>query len=57
MLDAMEAIPAPFDQAIQGEDDAPGRVAVLAAVRATQDVGAGIVDVAALLGIQINTEL
>lgn len=57
MLDAMDAIPAPFDQAILGDDSAPGRVAVLAAVRATQDVGDTVVAIAELLGVEINTDL
>jgi len=57
MTAAVDAIPDPFDQAILGDDDAPGRVAVLAAVRAIQDVGDGLVEVATLLGVEINTEL
>lgn len=35
-LRALQAIPAPFDQAILGEDDAPGRRAVLAAIEALE---------------------
>ena len=54
---AVEAIPYPFDQAILGDDSAPGRVAVLAAVRAVQDVGDAIVEVATALGVEINTDL
>lgn len=57
MLDAMDAIPGPFDQAILGDDSAPGRAAVLAAVRATQDVGDTVVAIAELLGVEINTDL
>ena len=57
MMAAIEAIPAPFDQAIVGDDTAEGRVKVLAAVRATQAVGDTIVEIAELLDIQINTEL
>lgn len=57
MLDAIEAIPGPFDQAIRGDDDAPGRAAVLAAVRAVQDVGASVEDIAVLFGIEISTDL
>ena len=57
MIDAIEAIPGPFDQAIRGDDGAPGRTAVLAAVRAIQDVGATVDDIAVLLGIEISTDL
>ena len=57
MMDAVEAIPAPFDQAILGDDDAPGRVAVLAAVRAIQAVGDKLVEAASALGAEINTDL
>jgi putative iron-regulated protein len=57
MLDAIDAIPGPFDQAIQGEDSDPGRTAVLAAVRAIQAVGDTVVEIATLLGIEINTDL
>ncbi len=57
MMAAVEAIPDPFDQAILGSDSDPGRVAVLAAVRAVQDVGDAIVEVATALGVEINTEL
>jgi putative iron-regulated protein len=57
MLDAIEDIPGPFDQAIQGDDTDEGRVAVLAAVRATQDVGDAIVLCADTLEIEINTDL
>jgi putative iron-regulated protein len=55
MLVAVEAIPRPFDQAILGDDGADGRVKVLAAVRATQAVGDTIVEIAALLGVGIDT--
>ncbi len=52
-LAAIEAIPVPFDQAIL--DDA-GRANVLAAVRALQDQTETLVEIATLLGIQINLE-
>ncbi|CAN5475683.1 hypothetical protein BH23VER1_BH23VER1_21560 [soil metagenome] len=35
---AVRAIPAPFDQAVLGEDSAPGRVAILAAIGALEDL-------------------
>jgi putative iron-regulated protein len=57
MLDAIEAIPGSFDQAIRGEDEDEGRAAVLAAVRAVQAVGESLNEVAVLLGIEIHTDL
>ncbi|MBC8133761.1 MAG: iron-regulated protein, partial [Deltaproteobacteria bacterium] len=53
---AIEAIPIPFDQAIQGVDTAPGRMAILTAIQALQAQTETIVDVATLLGIKINLE-
>ena len=50
----MRAIPAPFDQAILGRDDAPGRVAVLRAIRALQAQTATFGVVAARLGIPVS---
>jgi putative iron-regulated protein len=55
-IDAIEAIPAPFDQAILGDDTAPGRVAVLAAVNALRDQTATIVEIADLFDITLNLE-
>jgi putative iron-regulated protein len=54
---AINAIPGPFDQAILGDDASAGRVSVLAAVRAVQDVGDTIVDIAELLDVPVSTEL
>jgi putative iron-regulated protein len=54
---AVNAIPGPFDQAILGEDSAAGRMAVIAAVRAIQEVGDTVVDVAELLDVPVSTEL
>jgi putative iron-regulated protein len=54
---AVAAIPGPFDQAISGGDDAPGRVKVLAAVRAIQALGNTIVEIADELGITISVDL
>jgi putative iron-regulated protein len=56
-LAAIDAIPGPFDQAILGEDSAAGRTNVLAAVRALQDVGETIVDIAEVLDVPVSTEL
>lgn len=50
---AVQAIPAPFDQAIH---DDTARAKILAAVRALQDQTDTIVEVASLLGIQINVQ-
>ena len=55
-LAAIQAIPTPFDQAIKGDDSAPGRQKVLAAIRALQTQTETIVEVATLLGIQLNLE-
>jgi putative iron-regulated protein len=54
---AVDAIPAPFDQAILGEDSSPGRMSILTAVRALQDVGRTTEDIAELLGVPVSTEL
>ena len=54
---ALEAIPAPFDQAILGDDSAPGRTKVLAAIRAIQACGETVVDVAEALDVPVSTEL
>lgn len=50
-----EAIPAPFDQAILGADDAPGRRAILATIKALETQTATTVKVAKELGVKINT--
>jgi putative iron-regulated protein len=55
-LDALDAIPAPFDQAIVGDETAPGRVAVLAAINALRRQTATLVEIADLLGIMLNLE-
>ena len=39
-LTKAQAIPQPFDQAILGDDDAPGRKAVLALITSLEDTGA-----------------
>jgi len=53
-VDAAEAIPVPFDQAILGEDSDAGRTAVLATVEALEAQEAFIVDVASLFDITLN---
>jgi putative iron-regulated protein len=52
MVDAMRALPAPFDRAVQGDDTAPGRVKVKAAIDATRAVADVIVEVARALDIK-----
>ena len=54
---ALMAIPGPFDQAILGDDSSPGRTSVLAAIRAIQDVGDTVVDIAGALDVPVSTEL
>jgi putative iron-regulated protein len=51
-LQATEAIPAPFDQALIAQDER-----VLAAVDALQDLGDLYVEAARVLGVQVNAEL
>jgi putative iron-regulated protein len=51
------AIPAPFDQAIQGQDTDPGRVAVGAAIDALRDLGDRLVEAAAVLDVTLNVGL
>ena len=51
MVEAMKAIPAPFDRAVTGEDSRPERMKVKAAIDATRAVADAIVDVARALGI------
>ena len=55
-VDAIGAIPTPFDQAIQGLDSAPGRVAVRAAIDALRAQTATIVEIADLFDVQLNLE-
>ena len=54
---AAEAIPAPFDQAILGPDDAPGRKAVLATIKALEAQTASTVKIAEALDLKINTSV
>lgn len=47
------AIPQPFDQAILGEDDAPGRKAVMALIASLEDTGAELRKLAQAMGIEV----
>ena len=53
----IEAFPAPFEQLIVGNDDAPGRVALLAALEALETQGKQIAKVAKVLGVKITLEV
>jgi putative iron-regulated protein len=48
-----EAVPQPFDQAILGSDDAPGRKAVMAVITALEDTGATLRKLARSLNIEV----
>jgi putative iron-regulated protein len=52
MVEAMRAIPAPFDRAIGGEDGRPERMKVKAAIDGTRAVADVIVEVGQALGIK-----
>jgi putative iron-regulated protein len=54
--ETVAAIPAPFDTAILGDDSAPGRKKLKAAIDATKQIGAVTVDIASALGTTINLE-
>jgi hypothetical protein len=56
-VDQALALEAPFDQLILGEDDAPGRVALLALVTGLQDQGDAIAALATDLGYSISLEI
>jgi putative iron-regulated protein len=55
-IDAIDSIPAPFDQAILGDDDGEGRVAVIAAVRALQDFTVSLEAAAKTLNVELSLE-
>lgn len=55
--EAIYAIPVPFDQAILGADDAPGRRAIRRAIDALNAQTEAIADCAAALGISISTTI
>jgi len=52
-----EALPAPFDQLILGDDDAPGRQALLAIITSLQDQGDLVAEIAGGLGYSISLEI
>ena len=54
-LDAIEEIPTPFDQSIQGSDSSPARQAIIGAVGALRDQTEVIEEVAAALDVDITT--
>ncbi|HRA33678.1 MAG TPA: imelysin family protein [Acidimicrobiales bacterium] len=54
---AAEALPGPFDQMIQRDDDDPGRVELLALVEDLQDQGDAIAALASSLGLDISIEI
>lgn len=53
-LTAMNAIPAPFDQAILGADSSPGRTAILASMKANKKFALTLADAAAALGLSLD---
>jgi putative iron-regulated protein len=53
---ASEALDAPFDQLILGEDDAPGRVALNGLIVSLQEAGDAVATLAAALGYEISIE-
>ncbi|MDI3285632.1 imelysin family protein [Polyangium sp. 15x6] len=55
-IDAIKAIGAPFDQAILGDDMAAGRQKVKTAIEALRKQTTSIIEVATLLGIELNIE-
>jgi putative iron-regulated protein len=55
-IDAIDAIPAPFDQAILGEDDSPGREAVIAAVHALEKFTETLQAAAKAIGVELTLE-
>ena len=52
-IDAIVAIPKPFESAIVGDDDAPGRVAIRAAIQSLRAQGDLFAEAASALGLQI----
>jgi putative iron-regulated protein len=52
-IDAIKAIPKPFESAIVGEDSAPGRVAIRAAMESLRKQGDLFAEAAAALGLTI----
>lgn len=55
-IEAIKAIPHPFDQAILGEDSVPGRLAIKKAIESLRDQTTSIAEAAGALGLKINLE-
>jgi putative iron-regulated protein len=55
-IDAIDAIPAPFDQAIQGEDASEGREAVAAAVAALKTFTETVLEGAKAINVELQLE-
>jgi putative iron-regulated protein len=55
-IDNIKAVPAPFDQAILGDNDSEGRVHVLAAIRSLQTFTETLVDAAHALDIDLKLD-
>ena len=55
-IDAIRAIPKPFEASIAGADDSPGRVAILAALNALSAQGDAFGQVATALGLTIQVD-
>lgn len=55
-IDAIEAIPAPFEDAIAGDDESPGRVAIQKALAALSAQGDTFGQAAAALGLSIMVD-
>jgi putative iron-regulated protein len=55
-IDAIVAIPKPFEDAIAGDDDSPGRKAIQAALTALNEQGDTFGAAAAAIGITITVD-
>jgi putative iron-regulated protein len=55
-IDAIDAIPKPFEASIAGDDTSPGRVAILAALNALSAQGDKFGEAAAALGLTIQVD-
>lgn len=56
-VERAEALEPPFDQLIQGDDDAPGRQALLELIEGLQEQGDTIAELATAYGYQISLEI
>ncbi len=56
-VDRADDLEAPFDQLILGDDDAPGRVALLELIEGLQEQGDLVAELAASLGYSISLEI